>query len=140
MAKEHTPLNATMIATLIKTIQQFSNGRMVPYVRVAPHSLDMITYALNAGAGGVVVPHIQTAAQAEALVRLARFPPLGERSFPPMALLGPQTRTRAGQTVYDVWNTHAALFCQIEDREGVKNIEDIARVPGSQSDPLSFEW
>ncbi|KAH8658403.1 putative 2-dehydro-3-deoxyglucarate aldolase [Xylariales sp. PMI_506] len=127
---EHSPVNATLLVSLIKTIQQFSNGGMVPYVRIAPNSLDLINYALNAGAGGIVVPHVQNAAQAEALVRMAKFPPLGDRSYPPMALLGRQTRTKEGQTVYDVWNSHAALFCQIEDLEGVENVEEIARVPG----------
>ncbi|KAG5927434.1 hypothetical protein E4U42_002269 [Claviceps africana] len=127
---EHSPLNATLLVSLIKTIQQFSNGRMVPYVRIAPNSPDLINYVLNAGAGAIVLPHVQNAAQAASLVRMAKFPPKGDRSYPPMALLGPQTRTRPGQTVYDVWNDHAAVFCQIEDDEGVRNIDEIAAVPG----------
>jgi 2-keto-3-deoxy-L-rhamnonate aldolase RhmA len=131
--QEHTPLNATLLVSLVKTIQQFSGGAMVPFVRIAPGSPDLANYVLNAGAGGVVMPHVQNAAQAEEFVRLAKFPPLGQRSYPPMALLGRQTRTRSeGQTVYDVWNEHAALFCQIEDVEGVKNVEEIARVPGGE--------
>ena len=103
---------------------------MVPYVRLPPHSPDFINYVLNAGAGGIVMPHVQNVAQAEAFVRMAKFPPLGDRSYPPMALFGKQTRTKLGQSVYDVWNEHAAVFCQIEDIEGVKNVDDIARVPG----------
>lgn len=105
---------------------------MVPYVRLPPNSPDFINYVLNAGAGGIVMPHVQNVAQAEAFVRMARFPPLGERSYPPMALFGKQTRTKPGQTVYDVWNQHAAVFCQIEDVEGVKNVEEIAKVPGGK--------
>ncbi|KAL4782541.1 Pyruvate/Phosphoenolpyruvate kinase-like domain-containing protein [Aspergillus varians] len=127
---EHSPYNATLLANMIKTIQFHSCGTMVPYVRIPAHSLDMITYALNAGAGGIVIPHVQSAKQAEELVRMAKFPPLGERSYPPMTLFGPQTRTREGQTVYDVWNDHAAIFCQIEDKEGVRNVAEIARTPG----------
>ncbi|KAI0872903.1 putative 2-dehydro-3-deoxyglucarate aldolase [Hypoxylon argillaceum] len=127
---EHSPLNATLLVTLVKTIQQFSGGCMVPYVRVAPNSLDFVPYVLNAGAGGVVLPHVQDAAQAESLVRMARFPPLGERSYPPLALLGRQQRTRPGETVFDVWNNHAAVFCQIEDLVGLENIEEIAAVSG----------
>lgn len=76
------------------------------------------------------MPHVQNAAQAEAFVRMTKFPPLGERSYPPMALFGKQTRTKPGQTVYDVWNEHAAVFCQIEDVEGVENAGEIARVRG----------
>ena len=105
---------------------------MVPYVRLPPNSLDLINYVLNAGAGGVVMPHVQNVQQAEAFVRLAKFPPLGDRSYPPMALFGKQARTKNGQTVYDVWNNHAAVLCQIEDVEGVENVEEIARVPGGK--------
>ncbi|KZF20954.1 HpcH/HpaI aldolase/citrate lyase family protein [Xylona heveae TC161] len=127
---EHTPLNATLLANLIKTIQYYSAGSMVPYVRIPSSAPDMVTHALNAGAGGIVVPHVQNASQAEALVRLAKFPTLGDRSYPPMMLFGKQTQTKDGQTVYDVWNQHAAVFCQIEDEEGVRNVDEIARVPG----------
>ena len=55
-----------------------------------------------------------------------------------MALFGDQTRTRAGETVYDVWDGHVAVFCQIEDVEGVKNVEEIAKVPGGAYFPVSL--
>lgn len=134
--QEHSPLNPTLLASLIKTIQYTSNGSMVPYVRLAPNMPDMINYVLLAGAGGIVQPHVQNAEQARQLVSLAKFPPLGGRSYPPLALFGRQTRTKPGETVYDVWNNHAAVFAQIEDVEGVENVEEIAAVPGSQC-PLS---
>ncbi|KAH9882568.1 hypothetical protein J1614_000804 [Plenodomus biglobosus] len=127
---EHSPLNATLLASLIKTIQYTSNGSMVPYVRLAPNMPDLINYVLLAGAGGIVQPHVQNAEQARKLVSLAKFPPLGTRSYPPLALFGKQTRTRPGETVYDVWNNHAAVFAQIEDVEGVENVEEIAATPG----------
>ena len=77
------------------------------------------------------MPHIQNANQAGELVRLARFPPMGDRSFPPAALINEQqNRTPEGQTTYDVWNNHAAVICQIEDLQGLENVEEICRVPG----------
>jgi 2-keto-3-deoxy-L-rhamnonate aldolase RhmA len=103
---------------------------MVPIVRVPSSSPDLVTYALNVGAAGIVKPHVQTADEARALARLARFPPIGDRSFPPGAFVGDQSRTPPGKTIYDVWNEHIAVICQIEDTEGVKNIEEIAAVPG----------
>ncbi|OAA39365.1 HpcH/HpaI aldolase/citrate lyase family protein [Metarhizium rileyi] len=128
---EHSPLNSTLLVSLIRTIQYYSNGSMVPFVRIPSCSPELIPYALNAGAGGVVMPHIQNAKQAEELVRLARFPPMGDRSFPPAALLNEQqSRTPEGQTTYDVWNNHAAVLCQIEDLQGLENVEEICRVPG----------
>jgi len=133
--KEHAPLNATLLASLIKTVQYTSNGSMVPFVRIPENSSDLVNYALNAGAGDIVRPHVQNAQQARNFVRLAKFPPLGDRSYPPMALFGRQTRTAKGRTVYDVWNEHTAVLCQIEDTEGVKNVHEIAQVPGGTLKP-----
>lgn len=110
---------------------------MVPYIRLAPNMPDLINYVLLAGAGGIVQPHVQNAEQARQLVSLAKFPPLGSRSYPPLALFGKQTSTKPGETVYDVWNNHAAVFAQIEDVEGVANVEEIAAVPGSKLYALS---
>ncbi|KAG6029815.1 hypothetical protein E4U41_000265 [Claviceps citrina] len=128
---EHTPLNATLLIRTIRTIQYHSQGSMVPFVRIPACSPELYSYALNAGAGAVLMPHVQNARQAEQLVRLARFPPLGHRSFPPAALLGEeQSRTPDGTTTYDVWNRHAAVICQIEDLQGLDNVDEICRVPG----------
>ena len=49
-----------------------------------------------------------------------------------MALFGNQTLVPEGKTIYDIWNGHAAIFCQIEDVEGVENVEAIASVPGGE--------
>jgi 4-hydroxy-2-oxoheptanedioate aldolase len=107
---------------------------MVPFVRIPSCSPELFNYALGGGAGGVVMPHVQNAKQAEELVRLCRFPPMGDRSFPPAALIGEQqNRTPEGKTTYDVWDEHAAVICQIEDLEGLENVEEICRVPGGGS-------
>ncbi|RMZ76916.1 hypothetical protein DV738_g4728, partial [Chaetothyriales sp. CBS 135597] len=81
---EHVPLNATLLVSLIKTIQYHSAGSMVPFVRLGPYSPDIVNYALTGGAGGIVQPHVQNADQARQLVKLAKFAPLGERSYPPL--------------------------------------------------------
>ncbi|RMD41934.1 hypothetical protein DV735_g3155, partial [Chaetothyriales sp. CBS 134920] len=137
---EHVPLNATLLVSLIKTIQYHSAGSMVPFVRLGPYSPDLVNYALTGGAGGIVQPHVQNADQARQLVKLAKFAPLGERSYPPLDQAGPDSEQHILPTgsvpkadvcqIYDVWNEHAAVLCQIEDVEGVRNVDDIAKVPG----------
>lgn len=121
-------MGATTLASLIRAIQFYSNGSMVPFARCP--TPELVNHALNAGVGGIVMPHIQTKQQAENLVRLAKFPPRGDRSVPPWALLGPGKETPAGKTVLDIWDEHVAVFCQIEDVVGVSNVDDIATVPG----------
>ncbi|MGG7382750.1 aldolase/citrate lyase family protein, partial [Escherichia coli] len=52
-----------------------------PLVRAVRAEYAQIAPALDAGAGGVMAPMIETAAQARALVEAARYPPLGRRGF-----------------------------------------------------------
>lgn len=50
-----------------------------PLVRVPDHGPSVIQRVLDAGAAGVVVPHVDTAEQARSVVRATRFPPHGDR-------------------------------------------------------------
>lgn len=52
-------------------------------VRVSECNAAEITKALDAGAAGLICPMINSALEAEAFVRAARYPPLGRRSFGP---------------------------------------------------------
>ena len=49
-------------------------------VRVAENTVQAIGMALDAGAEGVMVPMIETAAQAKQALRAAKYPPHGVRS------------------------------------------------------------
>ena len=52
-----------------------------PLVRVADNQGWMVKRALDAGAHGIIVPLLNTAADAQRLVASAKFPPLGGRGF-----------------------------------------------------------
>jgi 4-hydroxy-2-oxoheptanedioate aldolase len=101
-------------------------GRRVPtLVRVPWNEPAAIMRALDAGADGVVVPMVNTAAQARAATGAVRYPPAGYRSYGPIraalavADFGPQTE-------------NARLVCavMIETEEAVANIDEILAVPG----------
>src|SRR5215510_14783575 len=51
-------------------------------VRVPANTPEYISRVLDGGALGVIAPHIRSAEEARAVVRAAKFPPLGERSSP----------------------------------------------------------
>ena len=55
---------------------------IAPFVRVPANTPEHISRVLDAGALGVVAPDIHSAQEARAVVRAAKFPPLGERSNP----------------------------------------------------------
>src|ERR1700745_2694412 len=72
---QHSPWE---IKQLQPSIQAMGGKQAAPLVRVAGHHADQICFALDAGARGIVVPMVNTRAEAEAVVR--RYYPLGSRS------------------------------------------------------------
>ncbi|KZP20950.1 phosphoenolpyruvate pyruvate domain-containing protein, partial [Athelia psychrophila] len=87
-----------------------------------------IKYALDAGARGVLVPMVSTREQATAVAAASRFPPLGVRGFGspfgPLAWdLGPFAYVGAA-------NTDVQVMVQIETKEAVQNVKEIADTPG----------
>jgi 2-keto-3-deoxy-L-rhamnonate aldolase RhmA len=53
---------------------------ITPFVRVPANSPQLIQRVLDGGALGIIAPHIGSAPDACAVVKAAKFPPLGERS------------------------------------------------------------
>jgi 4-hydroxy-2-oxoheptanedioate aldolase len=103
--------------------------RIPALVRVASVSGAELLRALDAGAQGIVVPHVNTVAEAEVAVKAAHYPPRGTRS------LALTTRAGAQGTVALAQHLEAArretfVMVQIEDSEAVANAEKIAATPG----------
>ena len=106
------------------------HARAVPGARVAYTDEREIQHALDAGALVVVVPTVDTVTEAIQARDWTYFPPLGRRS-------------NGGGQAFDVamWggvpggyrntvNDNIVLILMIETLEGVKNADEIARVPG----------
>ena len=105
-------------------LQAMKASPVTPMVRVPWLDPADIMKALDAGAMGIICPMINTRAEAEALVRSGRYPPLGERSFGPF---------RAAQYGADYWqkaNEEVLLFAMVETRQAVNNLEEILSVKG----------
>jgi 2-keto-3-deoxy-L-rhamnonate aldolase RhmA len=102
---------------------------VTPLVRVPALDHAEIGRTLEAGAQGVIVPHLETRADAERLVQAAKFPPQGNRS-----LLGPNPHTlfRVGPAAETMQAMNAATLVvgMIESVTAVGNADEIAAVPG----------
>jgi 4-hydroxy-2-oxoheptanedioate aldolase len=101
-------------------------GRRAPVlVRVPWNEPDEIMRSLDAGAAGVVVPMIGTAAEAEVAARACRYAPDGFRSWGP-------TRASLGDPDYGPAAANRRVVCvvMIETVEGVENVNEILAVPG----------
>lgn len=102
---------------------------VVPLVRVASNSAQHVGQALDGGALGVIAPHIDTAADAAALVRHAKYPPLGTRS---VASVGPATRYRQGaiDALVREQNEATLVIAMLETATAISSAGEIAAVPG----------
>lgn len=98
-------------------------------VRVPSISRDHIGTYLDAGADGIVAPMVSSVQQAQELVNLGTYAPLGQRGIS-------VTRAHSGYRVNDLAsylaeaNQRISLYAQIETADAVSNASDIAAVPG----------
>jgi 2-keto-3-deoxy-L-rhamnonate aldolase RhmA len=102
---------------------------ITPIVRVCSSALHEGTRALDNGAMGVVVPHVDTVQEAEAVVRAYRYPPTGMRSWGGIVVpygLRPPGPAEAQAAL----NREVAVIAMIETPEAVQNVDAIAAVDG----------
>ena len=102
---------------------------IAPLVRVPNGELALGTRCLDAGALGIVVPHVDTAEEARAIVDAFRFAPLGRRSIGgayPQFGFAPAAATE----VVEQLNQATLVVAMIETPRAVENAEAIAAVPG----------
>ncbi|KAJ6461020.1 Pyruvate/Phosphoenolpyruvate kinase-like domain-containing protein [Mycena sanguinolenta] len=127
---EHVAWSPKLLVECIQIIIHESGGRQIPIVRVpSKTAFEYMAWALDAGAGGIIVPHIETVEQVAAVAAACRFPPTGQRSYPPFTFLpGVTDATPEGESVYSLANKHVAIIAQIESRVGIKNIESIMQM------------
>ncbi len=102
---------------------------VTPIVRCCKDALFEGTRCLDNGAMGVVVPHVDTREEAEAVVRAFRYPPIGERSWggPPAQYGFVVSDTAAAQAEL---NREILITVMIETPRAVANAAAIAAVPG----------
>ncbi|POY70146.1 hypothetical protein BMF94_6729 [Rhodotorula taiwanensis] len=100
-----------------------------PIIRIPFAEGWLIKRALDSGAHGLMVPMVHNAKIARSVVSLAKFPPQGERGFG-----SPFTQHAFGVSASDYetqCNEYLLTILQIESREGLDNIDEIAAVEGA---------
>ena len=88
----------------------------------------LIGQALDSGASAVIAPMVNTRAEAKALVRAAKYAPLGSRSwggYTAQQAAGLETAQYLLQS-----NRITLVFAMIETLEALDNVDEIASVPG----------
>jgi 2-keto-3-deoxy-L-rhamnonate aldolase RhmA len=102
---------------------------VTPIARVTSHDPHDATRILDCGAQGVMVPHIQTAAEARAVVDACRFAPLGHRSAAGSVPSLGYAAMKQGE-INRLLNEHTLLIAMLETPEAIANVDAIAAVDG----------
>ena len=106
-------------------LQAVNLGSATPLVRVPWNEPGIIGKSLDAGARGIIVPMVNTRAQAEAAVAACRYAPEGGRSYGPARVV-----RQEGSDYYAHANADVAVIPMIETVEALTNLDDILSVPG----------
>lgn len=98
-------------------------------VRVPSHDPSVIARVLDSGAVGIIVPHVNSRSEAQAIVDAARFPPIGHRSISgPNAVSGYGATTASELTA--VLERRTVVAVMIETPAAVEASDAIAAVDG----------
>lgn len=109
-------------------IQAMRGKQTAPVVRVATNEAYQICFALDAGARGIIVPMVNTRAEAEAAVRACRYYPLGNRSN--AGVRGEWGEFKNYRDYMDAVNDELLVVPMIETNQALDNLDAIASVPG----------
>jgi 2-keto-3-deoxy-L-rhamnonate aldolase RhmA len=102
---------------------------LVPMVRVPTLQPHFIARCLDMGAMGIMVPMVESAAQAREIVSATRYPPHGRRG----AAFGVAHDDYEGGAVADkiaAANERTLVIALVETAEGIRNVDEIAAVEG----------
>ncbi len=122
---QHSPYE---IKQLQPAMQAMRGKTTVPMVRVSANQADQICFALDGGARGIVVPMVNTRAQAEAVVSACRYYPAGTRSNAGMR--GEWGEFKSYRDYMDTVNDGLVIAPMIETNQSLDNLDAIASVPG----------
>src|SRR5205814_10413591 len=122
---QHGPMSYERLSAMLSGI---ANGGAKSMVRVGGYDdRPGIQQALDMGADGVLVPYINTTAEARQAVSCTKYPTVGTRSvyFPQRSMNKDGLLGYAGN-----WNKNGIVALQVETADCIKNIDEIAAVPG----------
>ncbi len=120
---EHTPLDVGHVQRILQAV-----GRDFPcLVRVPSVDEGWIKKVLDAGAAGIIVPHVNTPGEVKKILRWSKYPPDGERSA---GIARAQDYGLDLQEYMEKANRNLVIVPQVEHKDAVDNIEAIVEISG----------
>lgn len=121
---EHSPLSLAQAAELIRTAEL---AGAAPLVRLSSLDAVQVKRVMDAGAHGVIVPMVKSAADVAAAHAALHYPPIGTRGVG----LGRAQGYGEGFDAYRAWLAeHAVLVAQLEHVDALDHLDAILGHPG----------
>lgn len=121
---EHAPIAPQGLPALLPAAELHD----LPIIyRVAWNRIDLIKAALDCGVSGLMVPMINSAAEAADAIASAKYPPMGKRG---MGAWRASSYYLDGGAYVKRANRDTLMVLQIETKEAIREVEAIAAVPG----------
>lgn len=125
---EHSPATAHDVEYLVRGFEHYG---MTPIVRLPSTDVGLTAAckrALDSGAQGLILPHVETADQAAKMVNAACYPPDGDRGVAG-GIRSNDYGSRFDEYVRRV-NDELILIAQIESASGIQKVEEIVSMDG----------
>ena len=123
---EHGPMSVESLENLVRAADA---AGIVPFARVPRCEPSTILRFLDTGVLGLLVPHVETAADAVAAVRAAKYPPLGDRGLGMARSADYGARMPTAEYIR-MANEETMVLALVESASGLANAAEIAAVPG----------
>jgi 2-keto-3-deoxy-L-rhamnonate aldolase RhmA len=120
---EHTTLDVQDVQRILHAVGE----KCACLIRVPSQDEAWLKKVLDAGADGVIFPHVNSADEVRDIVEKCLYPPDGSRS---VGLARAQKYGLQFDSYIEQANQTVAIIPQIEHVDGVQNIEEIVKVPG----------
>jgi 4-hydroxy-2-oxoheptanedioate aldolase len=122
---QHSPVE---VKQLIPVVQSLRGKQTTPIIRVSDNRADLICFALDAGARGIIVPMVNTVEEAADMVQSCRYHPEGVRSN--AGIRGEWGEFAIYRDYLNTVNDELVIIPMIETTEAMDNIDEILSVPG----------
>jgi 4-hydroxy-2-oxoheptanedioate aldolase len=123
---EHTPIDRQTLSWICQTYQALG---LPPVVRIPSNDPFEACKAMDAGAGGIIGPYLETAEQASGLVGAVKLRPLKGRRLQ-QALLDRNSMESELRTYLEQRNGDKILIANIESTPAIENLHQICSVEG----------
>ena len=121
---EHTGIDLPALENICRGVRGSGVDLLV---RLHSNDAVLAKRALDLGAGGIIVPNVCSAAEAEAAVRIAKYPPEGVRGAA-LARCADYGRDFAGY--FARHNDDVLVVVMLEHISAVRNVDEILDTPG----------